>query len=445
MKVKRYVVQALPEALPMIRSDLGVDAIILSTKEIRVGGFLGMFGKKKMEVIAAVENNGNAKPTKTVPRTQPVDRKPVDDTAATLARINAIAAASSIKSNAQTRKESIEQAEQYVTTAAASRQAYLGSNVNNVAVAPPPVKEQPINEPKKQRLSDEDLMAEIRDMKQWIVKMSRQQQVKAWSEPIQALHDRLKEQEVNSQWIEQLIEQIEEQLDNNKDEAITRQAVWEMARLILLDWMKGFEGEGIRRSTQVVHFVGPTGVGKTTTIAKLAAEQTLKAGRKVGFITSDTYRIAAVDQLRTYATILNVPLEVVFSPSEVSRAFRQLKEKDLVFMDTAGRNFRNELYVSEVNSLLQSGNESETYLVLSLTGKFSDMSAVAEQFAVYGVERVLFTKQDETNAYGAILNLALEKGLKPTYVAYGQTVPDDIAPFRSDSYVLQLLGAADNE
>ena len=336
MKVKRYVVQALPEALPMIRSDLGVDAIILSTKEIRVGGFLGMFGKKKMEVIAAVENNGNAKPTKTVPRTQPVDRKPVDDTAATLARINAIAAASSIKSNAQTRKESIEQAEQYVTTAAASRQAYLGSNVNNVAVAPPPVKEQPINEPKKQRLNDEDLMAEIRDMKQWIVKMSRQQQVKASSEPIQALHDRLKEQEVNSQWIEQLIEQIEKQLDNNKDEAITRQAVWDMARLILLDWMKGFEGEGIRRSAQVVHFVGPTGVGKTTTIAKLAAEQTLKAGRKVGFITSDTYRIAAVDQLRTYATILNVPLEVVFSPSEVYRAFRQLKDKDLVFMDTSG-------------------------------------------------------------------------------------------------------------
>ena len=247
MKVKRYVVQALPEALPMIRSDLGVDAIILSTKEIRVGGFLGMFGKKKMEVIAAVENNGNAKPSKPVPRTQPVDRKPVDDTAATLARINAIAAASSIKSNAQTRKESIEQTEQYVTTAAASRQAYLGSNESAVAVAPPPVKEQPINEPKKQRLNDEDLMAEIRDMKQWIVKMSRQQQVKAWSEPIQALHDRLKEQEVNSQWIEQLIEQIEEQLDNNKDEAITRQAVWEMARLILLDWMKGFEGEGIRK------------------------------------------------------------------------------------------------------------------------------------------------------------------------------------------------------
>ena len=215
---------ALPEALPMIRSDLGIDAIILNTKEIRVGGFLGMFGKKKMEVIAAVENNGNAKPSKPVPRTQAVDRNPVDDTAATLARINAIAAASSMKGNAQARKESIEQAEHCGTTAAASRQAYVGSTGSIAAVAAPPVKEQPIDEPIKQRTTDEDLMDEIRDMKQWIVKMSKQQQVKAWSEPIQALHDRLKEQEVNSQWIEQLIEQIEEQLEHNKDEAITRQA-----------------------------------------------------------------------------------------------------------------------------------------------------------------------------------------------------------------------------
>ena len=93
--------------------------------------------------------------------------------------------------------------------------------------------------------------------------------------------------------------------------------------------MKGFEGGRDPQKHAGRHFVGPTGVGKTTTIAKLAAEQTLKAGRNVGFITSDTYRIAAVDQLRTYATILNVPLEVVFSPSEVSRAFRQLEEKDL--------------------------------------------------------------------------------------------------------------------
>lgn len=443
MKVKRYVVHALPEALPMIRSDLGIDAIILSTKEIRVGGFLGMFGKKKMEVIAAVENNGNATPPKATKRVQPAASNPTENTAAAWAKINAIAAASLTRDTAQVQSESIEQTLPYGTTAA-SRQAYLGSNGSSAALASPQVREQPLVTAEQSR-RDEALMAEIRDMKQWIVKMSKQQQVKAWSEPIQALHERLSDQEVSLQWIERLIEQIEDQIVHKQDEIMSRQTVWDAARLILSDWMKDVEGAGISSNTRVVHFVGPTGVGKTTSIAKLAAEQTLKAGRKVGFITSDTYRIAAVDQLRTYATILNVPLEVVFSPSEVSRAFQQLEEKNLVFMDTAGRNFRNELYVSEVNSLLHSGDESETYLVLSLTGKYKDMSAVAEQFSKYGVQKVLFTKRDETNAYGAILNLALEKGLKPTYIAYGQTVPDDIAPFQSDSYVLQLLGAADYE
>ncbi|BBH20856.1 flagellar biosynthesis regulator FlhF [Paenibacillus baekrokdamisoli] len=439
MKVKRYVVNALPEALPMIRSELGPDAIILNTKEIRVGGFLGMFGKKKMEVIAAIENNASAKPAPPVKRTPRAE--PADNMSATLAQITAIA---SLREGKPTKAETTEAAMPYGATTEVTRQAYSNNRgtTGTATLAPLPVVKE---EAPKQRTTDNDLMNEIRDMKQWIVKVSRQQQVKAWSEPIQALYDRLSDQEVNTQWIEKLIEEIEHQLENNPAQQVDRHGVWDSAKLILTAWLKDFEGEGLSRSTRVVHFVGPTGVGKTTSIAKLAAEQTLKAGRKVGFITSDTYRIAAVDQLRTYATILNVPLEVVFSPLEVSRAFKQLEERDLIFMDTAGRNYRNELYVSEVNSLLHSGDESETYLVLSLTGKFKDMSTVAEQFSKYGVRKVLFTKQDETNAYGAILNLALEKGFQPTYIAYGQTVPDDIALFRSDSYVLQLLGAADHE
>ncbi|MBO7746638.1 hypothetical protein I8J29_20685 [Paenibacillus sp. MWE-103] len=299
----------------------------------------------------------------------------------------------------------------------------------------------------KSRMTEEALMDEIRDMKQWIMRMSKQQQLAARPEALQALHDRLTAQEVGEPWSERLLEAVEAELaaTDAADSAIgggsDRDAVWGIAERTLLAWLSGFEEGRIGSETRVVHFVGPTGVGKTTSIAKLAAEQTLKAGRKVGFITSDTYRIAAVDQLRTYATILNVPLEVVFSPAEVTRAFQALEDRELIFMDTAGRNFRNELYVSEVNSLLQPGSRSETFLVLSLTGKSSDMSAVAANFARFGVTRVLYTKQDETNAVGAVLNLALEHGLKPTYIAYGQTVPDDIAPFRASDYVKQLLGA----
>ncbi|MBW7473281.1 flagellar biosynthesis protein FlhF [Paenibacillus oenotherae] len=430
MKVKRYVVNAVPEALPMIRTDLGIDAVILNTKEIRVGGFLGMFGKKKMEVIAAIDSSVAGKQSPPV-RSKPVPAKP--------------AAAAAVSSSGPARAEWAAEAggsERYVPSAAASA-------VQNKAAASPAELSQlnaakansnPVVQSKERIAKEKELLDEILEMKKWILQISKQQNMEALPAPLQGLHDRLSEQEVGAQWIERLIETVQKQFEGEEEAALDRESVWKAAKAVLAGWLGEFQGKGIQRDTRVVHFVGPTGVGKTTSIAKLAAEQTLKAGRKVGFITSDTYRIAAVDQLRTYATILNVPLEVVFSPSEVSRAFKQLEDRELIFMDTAGRNFRNELYVSEVNSLLQTDRQSETYLVLSLTGKYKDMATVAEHFAKYDVSRVVFTKQDETNAYGAILNLALEQGLKPAYIAYGQTVPDDITPFRIDNYVEQLLG-----
>ncbi|SFS79082.1 flagellar biosynthesis protein FlhF [Paenibacillus sp. BC26] len=441
MKVKRYVVNALPEALPMIRNELGVDAIILNTKEIRVGGFLGMFGKKKTEVIAAIEAGSQSAPTpKSPPRPQPAKQPTVSPSM--MASIASMA--STAVAEQQIAKEKPTRQDAAVHNApevpAGARVSPAATYEARIAVQQP----QSGVENRKPRLTEEELIAEIRDMKQWIVRMSKQQKLETRPEALQGLQERLLEQEVSQKLIDKLIEEIEEKLEltdrSPQTTAVDRLTVWRIAEQILLEWLKDFEASVIGRETQVIHFVGPTGVGKTTSIAKLAAEQTLKSGRKVGFITSDTYRIAAVDQLRTYATILNVPLEVVFSPSEVARAFKQLEDRELIFMDTAGRNFRNELYVSEVNSLLQSDRRSETFLVLSLTGKFADMSSVAENFAKYGIDRVLYTKQDETNACGAILNLAMEQGLRPTYIAYGQTVPDDITTFKVSTYVSQLLG-----
>ncbi|UVI32515.1 flagellar biosynthesis protein FlhF [Paenibacillus spongiae] len=449
MKVKRYVVNALPEALPMIRSDLGVDAIILNTKEIKVGGFLGMFGKKKMEVIAAVEAEGRAKPAPK-PAARPA-AKPVSPArtqpALALADENASAVAAVFASSLQRPAAAPQSAASADPAANEKPAAYNGGQASELYRAQREAVPASAGTASKEdaktgkAMSEDDLLNEIRDMKQWIVRMTKQQHAAEQPESILALQTRLDEQEVHGDITEKLINEIEARFEGQAAELVTREKVWDAAAEILTGWMAGLEDEGIHRDTRVVHFVGPTGVGKTTSIAKLAAEQTLKAGRKVGFITSDTYRIAAVDQLRTYATILNVPLEVVFSPSEVARAFLQLEDRELIFMDTAGRNFRNELYVSEVNSLLQTKDRSETYLVLSLTGKFSDMSVVADHFAKYGVQKVLYTKQDETHATGAVLNLAIEQGMKPAYIAYGQTVPDDIAPFRKEAYVKQLLGA----
>lgn len=404
MRVKRYIVEALPEAVSLIRTELGKDAIILETKEIKVGGFMGMFRKRKMEVIAAVETSAAKAP-------EPPLRKPAPEVAAVV--------------------------EQILQTAQRSSTA--------VAEPPkptPPVLERPVD---KREDREQFIIDEIRELRSFMVKLSKDRSdLHAMSPPLLALKQRLLKQEVEEELINKLLDWLQEQ-QNQHSEELDAETVWEMAAGKLEEWLEPFNHKVINPSARVVHFVGPTGVGKTTTIAKLAAEQTIRLGKKVGFITSDTYRIAAVDQLRTYANILNVPLEVVFSPMDLPKAYRQLEERDLILMDTAGRNFRSELHVSEVNSLLQSSQPGETVLVLSMTGKTADMIAIAERFIQYGVQKVLFTKLDETEVYGAILNLILRFELHPTHLASGQNVPDDIAPFHAGSYIAMLLGEARHE
>lgn len=399
MRVKRYIVNALPEAVSMIRTELGKDAVILNTKEIKVGGFMGMFRKKKMEVIAAIESNQANPPSQPQRNTNP--------------QVDAAV-------------EKILQTAQRAPAAAATA-------VMEPSVAQP-IKENPARVEREQFIIDE-----IRDLREYMVKLSKHQSSNhAMNEHLILLKDHLIDQEMDAEWIERLVQSI---IDKQAEERVelTGELVWGMAEAQLEEWLRPYEGSGISSNARVVHFVGPTGVGKTTTIAKLAAEQTIKNGRKVGFITSDTYRIAAVDQLRTYANILNVPIEVVFSQMDLPRAFKQLAEQELIYMDTAGRNFRSELHVSEVNSLLQTTEPSETILVLSMTGKTRDMAAVADQFSKYGVRKVLFTKLDETSVYGAIFNLIMNFELLPTYLASGQTVPDDIERFQVRPYVQKLL------
>ncbi|WP_028611020.1 flagellar biosynthesis protein FlhF [Paenibacillus harenae] len=394
MRVKRYVVNALPEAVSLIRSELGNDAVILNTKEIKIGGFMGMFRKKKMEVIAAIESKHANTPAK-----QPkAASKPDSDFG------------------------------QMIQNAQRASTAVLNPS--------PPKPSAAHNVDREQHILDE-----IRNLKEYMTKLSNQRtDLAGMSDEIWQLKEHLIEQEMAPQWVDRLIQSISEKQSEERTN-YSKDQVWEHAASQLKEWLKPYGNSGISGEARIVHFVGPTGVGKTTTIAKLAAEQTIKHGKKVGFITSDTYRIAAVDQLRTYANILNVPLEVVFSPMDLPKAFNQLAERELLYMDTAGRNFRSELHVSEVNSLLQSSEPKETILVLSVTGKTKDMAAVAEHFSKYGVKKVLFTKLDETSVYGAIFNLIMDFDLYPTYMASGQTVPDDIERFRAESYIQHLLGS----
>ncbi len=183
----------------------------------------------------------------------------------------------------------------------------------------------------------------------------------------------------------------------------------------------------------VVFFLGPTGVGKTTTIAKLASEFKLNRGIQVAMITADTYRIAAVEQLNTYAGILDVPVSVIFSPDELIDAINKYSEYDLILVDTAGRSHRNAEQLSEVKQLITATQEAglgvniEKYLVMSATTKYKDLLNITEAYKDIDNFRLLFTKLDETNAYGNILNIRVHTGAPLSYVTSGQAVPEDIS------------------
>jgi flagellar biosynthesis protein FlhF len=175
-----------------------------------------------------------------------------------------------------------------------------------------------------------------------------------------------------------------------------------------------------------VALVGPTGAGKTTTLAKLAAHYSLSKEKAVSIITADTYRIAAIEQIRTFADIVGIGLQVVFSPDEVPDALIACENDDLVLIDTAGRSARNKQHMDDLSVLLASLKPDETHLVLSAATKDSDLHDTIELYRQFKVNRLLFTKLDETSKLGNLLNCVFESRIAVSYLTAGQSVPDDI-------------------
>jgi flagellar biosynthesis protein FlhF len=193
---------------------------------------------------------------------------------------------------------------------------------------------------------------------------------------------------------------------------------------------------------RVVALVGPTGVGKTTTIAKLAANYRLREKRRVGLITVDTYRVAAVEQLRTYADIIDLPMEVVATPREMREAVARMSHLDLVLMDTAGRSPRDEVKIQELKSMLTEAEPDEVHLVLSSAAGAKSLVSTAEKFAGVGTTALVLTKLDEAHSLGHLVSLVRECRLPVSYLTDGQNVPDDIQVAQRGAMAERLLGMA---
>lgn len=194
-------------------------------------------------------------------------------------------------------------------------------------------------------------------------------------------------------------------------------------------------------SAVFVFFVGPTGVGKTTTIAKLASRLVLEQNIKVGLITADTYRIAAVEQLKVYAEILNLDIDVIYEKQDfIDSTERMLLSKDVVFVDTAGRSHKNKENLLDLKELVSVNVKNEKYLVLSMTTKYEDLINIIDTYNDIGDIKLILTKFDETTHYGSVLNLCHTLGLEVVYITTGQNVPDDIEILQPEKIAKALLG-----
>ncbi len=190
---------------------------------------------------------------------------------------------------------------------------------------------------------------------------------------------------------------------------------------------------------KMVALIGPTGVGKTTTVAKLAANFALREKYRVALITADTYRIAAVEQLRTYADLIGIPIEVVYTPQELRQALARHQDKQLVLIDTAGRSPANQPQMAELNALMAVNPEIEKQLVLSATTKFAECMQAVRRFQESNPQKYLFTKIDEACNLGTVFSLLVQAPKTLSYITTGQNVPDDIEPANPERLISLLL------
>jgi flagellar biosynthesis protein FlhF len=190
--------------------------------------------------------------------------------------------------------------------------------------------------------------------------------------------------------------------------------------------IQGFAMPPVLDTRQVIAVVGPTGVGKTTTLAKLAAKFSLEQGKKVALVTADTYRIGAVEQLRTYARIMGVPLEIALSPEEVAAGAEKHQDKDVILIDTVGRSQRSDEHLQELKAFVDAANPTETHLVIAASLAPEIQTEAVEKFKLLSPTRLIITKLDESPNRGCVVNLPLRTGLGISCLTAGQNVPQDI-------------------
>lgn len=417
MRIKKFTGTSLKDATEAMKQDLGPEAIVLHTRSIKRGGPLNLLGKETVEITGAIDDTPVTKKDPTALRLNTANQ--VRHYTGMLPRLSVSQTGTkeSDRKNSSTRENPVEG----IKDVAAHFEKRQGRAE--------------LEQRKNSRMEElsvlHQLQGEMEDVKSALREIhSQMKQVTVPSLPpvLQEAYAHLLDQDIQEHLAVNLVQTAYEHIrpeHRDSKKQTERELLSDIAKLIQTPIFPRQKGISNRKPT-VVALIGPTGVGKTTTIAKLSSVNKLLTHKDVALISADTYRIGAIEQLRTFASIANIPMEVVYEPSEVQQALEKFNDKDIVFLDTVGRSQRSDDDIADLKEFLQAAQPDEIHLVLNPSASFKALLEIVKKFKPLNPNRLLFAKLDETPTFGSILNILQEHRLPVSYVTNGQMVPDDI-------------------
>lgn len=419
MKPTKFYGNNEREAYLKVKNTLGEDAVILETRRISKGGVMGVGTKTYVEITATQNPVG-------------IINKQVSAKAVTSKMLNKAYQSetppkdSSVKLKADELKSALWEEETKISAPSKQQKSVAPSNDSQM-----------LNLFKNNDKLEME-MKQIRDMVQELVTQTKSEKVANFPQPLIDLHQNLIDNDVSKDLALGIVNKMKKDVPENE---LSREKI-EANLKVYLNRLIPEHGplQLVEGRTSYVALIGATGVGKTTTIAKLAAIHKFQKNKKVGFITLDTYRIAAVEQLKKYAEIMDAPLEVVHSPEEFAPAIDRLKDRDLVLIDTAGRNQKSVIKKQELQNYFRFTPIEEIYLVLSSTASEKNILSNIKEFSDFPISSLIITKVDEAVTYGPILSIIAKANRSVAYITTGQEVPQDIEVSNPIKLTEMILG-----
>ncbi|MGH7243706.1 MAG: flagellar biosynthesis protein FlhF [Phycisphaerales bacterium] len=445
MQLKTFRGNSMADALAEVKRDLGSEAVILHARTIRVGGVIGFGAKNQYEITASAgAPSADFKQSRIAAAPRPAVRPiEVEAPAFEPAKFaNSTVASISLPEPAEIPQAA--KAEAPVVQIPAPRAAVRQASVRLATRADL----KPASEWAARSVDEE--LASIKRLVGQLLQEQRLTAARAggssfmagigMSDPLSNALIRLTDRQISTTLASEIIGEVRDALEPSEleDDSIVRSTLLARlaARIKVTGGLTPPKGTG---GTLIIGVVGPTGVGKTTTIAKIAATYKLRHNKRVGLITCDTYRIAAVDQLRTYANIIGLPLKVALTPMEVTSAKSQLADCDVLLVDTPGRAPSDEKRLGELRRFIDAAGPAETHLALAACAAEGVMRSAARAFGKLGPDRVLLTKVDETDTLGPAFNVLSELNLPLACVTTGQEVPDDMEGATAERFARWVL------